>query len=160
MHAPSLGLRRFHCHAANFLLLLAGRKSWWFIEPDTPGNPRLMDTDPGLSHADACGFDDTPPVLSTRQQYRRMLRTEQEQGEALFLPTGWFHATCNRAAFNLGVGAVGFATGWTTLATAAKDGDLEIVERVLGDHGVDTEAVLLRETAGKYPADAKGLQAG
>ena len=39
-------------------------------------------TDPGLSHADACGFDDTPPVLSTRQQYRRMLRTEQEQGEA------------------------------------------------------------------------------
>ena len=113
----------FHKHAANYLVLLAGQKTWWLVEPDGNGTP-LAKTDPGLTHTNPCTFDEKPPQLSKAQRHRKILRCEHRVGEAIYLPEGWWHATCNRDTFNLGAGAVGVVTGWDAVVEAARDGDV------------------------------------
>ena len=88
----------FHFHAETMLLLHGGRKRWFLYPPSTRPVPRHHDPS-GLSGG---GWTGTPPAGSGTAYSEPLWVCDQEAGDAVYLPSGWHHATVNFGA-TLGV---------------------------------------------------------
>jgi hypothetical protein len=83
----------FHFHAETMLLLHGGRKRWFLYPPATRPIPRYHDPS-GLSRG---GWTGTPPFATTAYS-EPLWVCDQEAGDAVYLPSGWHHATVNFGA--------------------------------------------------------------
>ena len=81
----------FHRHSESWLATF-GAKRWFLLPPSEPNPPILKPCAYSLSRL-------APSAVSCVQQ----------SGEILFIPSGWWHATCNLEEFVVGVGGQGLA---------------------------------------------------
>ena len=84
----------FHQHRQTWGLLLAGRKVWYVAPP-------LQLSVPPFRHKEEAELEG----ISSLQ------RCEQEEGEVVYLPRDWWHATFNKADWNLAIGGQGQIAG-------------------------------------------------
>ena len=79
----------FHQHRQTWGWLLAGQKVWYVAPPGTlPFQPHRH-------------------VEEGKLQRSSVQRCFQEEGEIVFLPQDWWHATFNKAEWNLAIGGQG-----------------------------------------------------
>ena len=99
----------FHQHWQTWGLLLAGQKTWYVSPPGkTPRHPHRYSDESTLS------------TLATARG--GLLRCLQEEGEIVFLPKDWWHATFNKADWNLAIGGQGRIEGGIYDAARSLDG--------------------------------------
>lgn len=79
----------FHSHAASVVALHAGQKRWFLFPPDTRPVPR---------HHDPRGMRVWQPDAGL---VASMTTFVQEEGDVVYVPEGWYHATLNEAAVTL-----------------------------------------------------------
>ncbi len=87
-------------HPSAWFAAIKGRKRWLLHPPNlnSPGDPR---------HAGVAQFS-MRPRCAVREVFTSTLTCDQEEGDILWLPGGWWHETCNLDSFSAGVGGVTF----------------------------------------------------
>eukprot|EP00746_Dinoflagellata_sp_MGD_P134722 gnl/MRDRNA2_/MRDRNA2_68599_c0_seq1.p1 gnl/MRDRNA2_/MRDRNA2_68599_c0~~gnl/MRDRNA2_/MRDRNA2_68599_c0_seq1.p1 ORF type:complete len:534 (-),score=73.72 gnl/MRDRNA2_/MRDRNA2_68599_c0_seq1:99-1517(-) len=112
-----------HRHSVSWLYLSVGIKDWFLLAPDTPEElvRPMFKSDPCKLHIK---FPQMPWVIC-----------RQHAGEAGYLPSGTWHATCNadgdpNANLTVGAGAQGQAIEADALLYAARDGDLTKIRQI------------------------------
>lgn len=88
-----------HRHEENWVAQIAGTKIWILAPPGVQTPPQdLM----------PC------PMLDEREQWTPgMVSCAVKPGELIYLPDGWYHATCNIGSYTLGVGGKGGTDHWS-----------------------------------------------
>ena len=116
---PGVGLPP-HSHSASWLGVIVGEKKWWFFPPNslTPvhlnqvlNSSRQNNNVNNVNNVNDIDDDDldlyTKVALNSPLFYSTSLRTEllrtetmytctQKQGDVIYVPYGWLHATANR----------------------------------------------------------------
>eukprot|EP01046_Picozoa_sp_COSAG06_P038540 COSAG06_NODE_4457_length_4242_cov_52.233888_2_plen_126_part_00 len=103
-----------------------GKKHWFLLPPHEP-NPPVMRP---------CDYEKAALAPST-------LECEQASGEVLFIPSGWWHATCN-LDWVVGIGGQGLdglGGPLPPLHRAALSGDLDAMRAVVENLPVRTRYI-------------------
>ena len=105
-------------HGHTWLALMQGKKMW-FLGP--PNIPRPMDPQ--------CDYDTDIEVDYGTYQ------CVQQEGDIVYFPEMWWHATCNLEDFTVGIGAQNTIFGWNMQTGdalfAAQRGELETLKELL-----------------------------
>jgi len=106
----------FHRHVENWIATF-GRKHWFLLPPHEP-NPPVMRP---------CAYRKSDLAPAT-------FECEQQVGEILFIPSGWWHATCNLdwVVSIGGQGLEGLSDPLPTLHRAALSGDVVSMRTMVG----------------------------
>jgi hypothetical protein len=100
----------FHAHSENWLGQVVGRKAW-FVAPPGPNSK-------GADWEKKHGCEWLLGNPSAAAQDPRIKSCIVEPGQAIYVPTGWHHATCNMDKFTLSLGGQGDVADASDLATA------------------------------------------
>lgn len=126
----------FHRHVENWIATF-GRKHWFLLPPHEP-NPPVMSP---------CAYRKSDLAPST-------VECEQKSGEILFIPSGWWHATCN-LDWVVGIGGQGLqglAGPLPAMHRAALSGDLgSMRDAVHGISATESNALLAAWHNGLQP---------
>ena len=137
-----------HTHEQTWLSLLAGRKAWWISQPfDLHAATNFGFTDacrhlPLLEEDEVAGPHDGDDDrrrggsgVAQQKQHAGLAFCVQRAGETVYFPKGAYHATCNLAGFNIGVGSQGRIGEWPELLRAVSKGHVSTVEQLLAGGG-------------------------
>eukprot|EP00441_Pelagodinium_beii_P043725 CAMPEP_0197636552 /NCGR_PEP_ID=MMETSP1338-20131121/12020_1 /TAXON_ID=43686 ORGANISM="Pelagodinium beii, Strain RCC1491" /NCGR_SAMPLE_ID=MMETSP1338 /ASSEMBLY_ACC=CAM_ASM_000754 /LENGTH=513 /DNA_ID=CAMNT_0043208797 /DNA_START=177 /DNA_END=1718 /DNA_ORIENTATION=- len=126
-----------HDHEENWVAQLAGRKIWILAPPR-----RTVKRWPSQTEH-ACDLYKNRDKLPAES-----VVCIQKPGEVLYLPSKWYHATCNADEFVLGVGGKGDASRWPRFFFDIQAGNVEAVKDAIAkgenvvQHAVDGKPAL------------------
>lgn len=113
-----------HFHVESWLAQVSGRKLW-IMADERSGNVKWRKTHMTLN---AC--DISTEIFAGPREKRKYFRCVVKPTEAIFVPRGVWHSTCNLDDGNIAIGYIG---GWTDrIHRAAVLGNLNDVNRALG----------------------------
>lgn len=125
-----------HQHNENWISQIVGRKAWILAPPDSAkGLPEA---------ASPCNLLEASK--SGSQLPKDAFVCVIGEGETIYLPDQWWHATCNLDAITVGIGGKGSSSEWPAHLFYMQDGDMESLEKA-AVKGVDI-------LAGTYEAPA------
>jgi len=116
-----------HFHEEAWVAQLAGRKAW-LVAPQSEDDHPSNSVEPCTLFANG-GERFWPPGAR---------RCTVEAGEVMYVPGGWYHATCNLDDFTLGVGGKGSSRAWPEYMHHIQAGNEDALRSmVMNDPSVD-----------------------
>eukprot|EP00929_Paragymnodinium_shiwhaense_P001240 TRINITY_DN101467_c0_g1_i1.p1 TRINITY_DN101467_c0_g1~~TRINITY_DN101467_c0_g1_i1.p1 ORF type:complete len:645 (-),score=107.89 TRINITY_DN101467_c0_g1_i1:21-1955(-) len=112
----------FHKHAETWLVQLFGRKGWLLAPPSAKDLP--------LTELPCSVWG----RLGGAAKESTIMPCEVAPGTAVFLPSQWYHATCNLEESSLGIGGRGDSSSWPPWFHAIAEGDVGGLESSLRDN--------------------------
>jgi len=133
-----------HKHWQNWIAQVEGHKAWFLARPGTE-KPQLID--------DPCAYDQMQLNGKTSVQH-----CIARPGDIIYLPSNWWHATCNLDNWNFGFGAEGDTAKMPAAHLAVLDNDVAALRRAvaMGGKTVLEEEQLVFRWGRVRPADSPG----
>eukprot|EP00466_Bigelowiella_natans_P004131 jgi/Bigna1/69482/fgenesh1_pg.9_\ len=135
----------FHRHDESWLGLIYGRKEWFIAPPDEstpPPVPRSLQQRSSVVQIEINEADDHKNHNFTGNG--RTLRVIQEEGNILYLPKGWWHATRtllgDNSEISVGIGGIGDSPG---MHPYVADGHLEACYHLIEEQAKEEDRIRL-----------------